>query len=146
MPMQIKLLAIVPSDQYHRAGYIAYFFHKDTQTLLPIPISTLTVEALILKINAIKLPRPPVYDTIRRLLLPLKGKVTYIQIYLFQDDLFYAYICINNGNKTYKVDASLGDALCMAAHFEVPIFATEQVLQTGGVFVTKSMVRKALGN
>lgn len=138
MSQKLKLLAIVPSKEHKST---IYFFNEKTNHLLPINIATKKVENALQKNKLIK---PNTYNTVKRIINALGGKINKITIYHHQEKTFYTYIQIAKQDETYEINASLEDALGLALETKAPVTIENHVLEVCGFTVTKEMIKEAL--
>jgi len=67
----------------------------------------------------------------------LGGKVISIVISDLQKDVFFAKITLNRDGEQVEIDSRPSDAIALAVRVQVPIYAEEDVLNRGGVWLDK---------
>ena len=79
------------------------------------------------------LPRPMTAQLTVNLLQATGTRVEDVRIEALKDEIYYATVKIRNGDKVQEIDARPSDALTLAVLMDVPIYATEQVIQRVGI-------------
>ena len=67
----------------------------------------------------------------------LGGKVNSIIVSDLQKDVFFAKIVLNRDGEQVEIDSRPSDAIALAVRVQVPIYAEEDVLNRGGVWLDK---------
>jgi bifunctional DNase/RNase len=137
---KIYLLAVVPNE----INYTAYFFQKESLTILPVVISANSANSLLLAQRIEQTPPPCTCDTIKRLVLALGGKVTGILIYHYKNGIYYSYIRVEKNGHCYDVDSELLDAVCLATVTKSQILIDSRILIKCGIRITKNLLEKSL--
>ena len=99
------------------------------QRLVPIWIGVNEGNAIGLKLQDEKLPRPMTHDLMNNMFKALGIKVERILISDLRDGTYYAVIFLMAGSRRYEIDARPSDALALAVRSETPIFVGEKVLK-----------------
>ncbi len=99
------------------------------QRLVPIWIGVNEGNAIGLKLQDEKLPRPMTHDLMNNMLKALGIKVERILISDLRDGTYYAVIFLMAGSRRYEIDARPSDAMALAVRSETPIFVGEKVLK-----------------
>ena len=128
---QLKILGTVNNT--------IYLFQKDSKVLLPIKLNN----------QLLKMPKsfwyfPDIYNTTKRIILSLNVAIVGIKIYQEEKEMFFSYLSLQNSSDSYEINVSLEDALLIKEDSEIPIYATEAVLQKCGIPVTKDLIQKAI--
>lgn len=113
----------------------------DRETLLPVVILTDDVEesyvplvigpaeanAIAIVLENIEIARPLTHDLLLSSVLALGGKVDRVIITDLTDDVYYAEICLVQGEKTLRIDARPSDAIALALRSGASIFVDEKI-------------------
>ncbi|GAC1398734.1 MAG: bifunctional nuclease family protein [Chloroflexota bacterium] len=94
--------------------------------------------AIAAELQGQKHPRPMTHDLLQTVIGSLGGRVTAIHITSLQEQVFYALIVLEQGDKTLEIDARPSDAIALAVRSHVPIFVEEDVFQAAGFSVTSA--------
>ncbi|MDE2900806.1 MAG: bifunctional nuclease family protein [Chloroflexota bacterium] len=110
---------------------------KDADRYLPIWIGQFEADAIAVKLQEVKVPRPLTHDLLGNVIDAMGGVVKRVVVSDLQNDTFYAKIILEYGDNTNghskEVDSRPSDALALAVRTGVPIFVDEGVLSKAGV-------------
>ncbi|HOD01252.1 MAG TPA: DUF151 domain-containing protein [bacterium] len=112
-----------------------YLFCKPLKILLPIETGCECIQTQTV---------PSVYNSVRRIIEGIGAKALYLKIYLYCENVFYAYLTIKNGKETFDINVGLKDGIKMAREMKIPIYVRDQILENNGIKITKDLVMKAL--
>ena len=110
---------------------------KDSDRYLPIWIGQFEADAIAVKLQEVKVPRPLTHDLLGNVIDAMGGVVKRVVVSDLQNDTFYAKIILefgeNSNGHSKEVDSRPSDALALAVRTNVPIFVEEGVLSKAGV-------------
>jgi bifunctional DNase/RNase len=106
---------------------------KDGRRYLPVFIAPLEATAIHVAIEGLDTPRPLTADLTRSIVDSLGATVDYIVIDNILDDIFYAHIALTHNWMNMEIDSRPSDAIAVALRVDAPIYATDNVLQRGGI-------------
>lgn len=109
--------------------YVITLEETGGQRLVPIWIGVNEGNAIGLKLQDEKLPRPMTHDLMTNILKALGVKVEKVLISDLRDGTYYAVIQLIIGSKRFEIDARPSDAMALAVRGEAPIFVGEKVLK-----------------
>ncbi len=138
IPFEIK--AIISGDGGSNSDHTIYLFNKKRKILLPIKIPQNSVDALLLARETTPEPRPHIHNTAKRLINVLNGKVDRVIVSGYNNEIYYSYIRIKQGNKNFDIDSKPSDAFAIAIRTKAPIYVEQQVINMVGVKVTAEML------
>ena len=92
--------------------------------------------AIAAELQGQKYPRPMTHDLLQTVIGSLGARVTAVHITSLQEQVFYAMIMLEQGDKTLEIDARPSDAIALAVRAHVPIFVEEEVFQEAGFSVS----------
>lgn len=110
---------------------------KETSRYLPIWIGATEADAIAVKLQGSPVARPLTHDLMQSVVGALGGKVTSIVINDLQKDVFFAKIVLNRDGEQMEIDSRPSDAIALAVRVQVPIYAEDDVLNRGGVWLDK---------
>lgn len=100
---------------------------------LPIWIGPAEADAITIRLQGIKVPRPLTHDLLRSFILTLGGQVSYIVVNELRDDTFFARIMLEVDGRRFEIDSRPSDAIALAVRMEVPIYIDEEVMEQAGI-------------
>jgi bifunctional DNase/RNase len=108
---------------------------KETSRYLPIWIGAAEADAIAVKLQGTSVQRPLTHDLMQSVIDALGGKVNSIVINNLQKDVFFAKIVLNRDGEQFEIDSRPSDAIALAVRVQAPIYAEEDVLNRGGVWL-----------
>jgi bifunctional DNase/RNase len=108
---------------------------KETSRYLPIWIGAAEADAIAVKLQGTSVQRPLTHDLMQSVIDALGGKVNSIVINNLQKDVFFAKIVLNRDGEQVEIDSRPSDAIALAVRVQAPIYAEEDVLNRGGVWL-----------
>ena len=108
---------------------------KVADRYLPIWIGPSEADAIAVKLQGVKVPRPLTHDLLNSIIDTLGATIDSIIVNDLKNDTFYAKILLNVDGGQVEVDSRPSDALALAVRAGVPIFADELVLDKAGILL-----------
>ncbi len=103
---------------------------QNTNRRLPIVIGKAEAQAIAVCFEELESPRPLTHELLKSVIEILDGELVEVNIIKLISGVFYAEICLMQGVKTHRIDARVSDAVTLAIRYKVPIYCTEEVMQT----------------
>lgn len=110
---------------------------------LPIWVSPADADAIALKLQNIKLPRPLTHDLLQSVISTLGATVDYVVVTGLKEDTFYAKLALSIDGVRFDVDSRPSDAFALAVRVGAPIYAEESVLEKAGIVLEEEVGRPA---
>ncbi len=105
----------------------------NNERYLPIWIGPYESESISIALQEIEISRPQTHDLIKNAIIELGGSINRIIINELKDDIFYGIVEITQKGKTILLDTRPSDALALAVRTHVPIFISEQIIESAGI-------------
>lgn len=102
---------------------------KGGEKVLTIIVGHTESEAIVAYLKKMKSSRPMTHDLLLNCVHDLGGEVEKILISDIKDHAFYAKICLKVDSNTLEIDSRTSDAIAVGLRANVPIFASESVIQ-----------------
>jgi bifunctional DNase/RNase len=99
------------------------------QRLVPIWIGINEGNAIGLKLQEERLPRPMTHDLMYNILNALGIRVERVVVSDLRDGTYYAIVSLIHGDKRYEIDARPSDAMALAVRASSAIYVDEKVLK-----------------
>jgi RNA polymerase sigma factor (sigma-70 family) len=112
--------------------YVVVLYDEAGRRLLPIWVGPNEGESIAIGLTDFVTPRPLTHNFYSSLLQAINAKVEEVRVVALKKDTFYAVVKMRCGKKTVEVDARPSDGIALAVLNGVPIFVTEEVLETAG--------------
>lgn len=107
---------------------------------LPIWIGPCEADSITVELQDMEMARPLTHDILARTITDLGGEISHVTIKDLRNDVFYAYITINQQGKQLEIDSRPSDAMALAVRAQVPIYVEEQVMEKASITPEDSMV------
>lgn len=110
------------------------------QRYLPIWIGACETEAIAMRLQEVRTPRPMTHDLIVALLEQFQARLRYVLISALHEDTFYAQLVLDVWGQEQIVDSRPSDAMAIAVRLDVPIYVDEIVMAQAGVLPESSLL------
>ena len=110
---------------------------KDADRYLPIWIGPAEADAILIKLQDLRVPSPLTHDILMTVIDTLGGSLNHILVNDLQNDTFYAKITIQAHGESNEIYCRPSDAIALAVRAQVPIYAEESVLDKAGILLDK---------
>jgi bifunctional DNase/RNase len=126
---------VVESVRVHTLSsqHVVILKQTDRDRYLPIWIGPWEANAIAMKLQGVAPERPLTHDLFARTLDELGVAMRRIIVSDLADETFRARIVLDQGGDAHEIDARPSDAIALAIRAQVPIFATDAVLDRAGV-------------
>lgn len=108
---------------------------KAADRCLPIWIGPAEADAIAIRLQDVRVPRPLTHDLLQSVISNLGARVNFIVVSDLRNDTFYARIMLSVEGRSVEVDSRPSDAIALAVRVEVPIYVEEPVLDKAGLFL-----------
>jgi RNA polymerase sigma factor (sigma-70 family) len=135
------VIKVVPKEGqeplYER--YVVVLYDEKGRRLVPIWVGPAEGEAIARELNDLAFFRPLTHSFFSSLLQGINARLEEVSVVALKKDTFYAVIKVRNGKKACEIDARPSDAIALAVLNDVPIFVAEEVLETAGIKIPKTI-------
>jgi bifunctional DNase/RNase len=108
---------------------------RSGERYLPIWIGASEAAAIALSLQGVVTPRPMTHDLLKTILEDLTVGVERIVVTELRESTFFATIQLQRGPDQYEISSRPSDAIALAVRMEVPIFASEEVLEEASILI-----------
>ena len=119
--------------------YVIVLYDEAGRRLLPIWVGPYEGESIARGLSDFATPRPLTHNFFSSLLQAINARVEEVRVVALKKDTFYAVVKMRCGKKTSEVDARPSDAMTLAVLNNAPIFVAEEVLETAGTNIPKTV-------
>ncbi len=127
MAIEMKVFGLT-IDPFTNAPIVILKDLEEKQAL-PIWIGVLEASAIAAELEKLQFPRPMTHDLLRNILSELNATVNKVEVVDLRDNVYYANIHLEMGDKRYVIDARPSDAIALALRTNSSIFVAEHVLE-----------------
>jgi bifunctional DNase/RNase len=107
---------------------------NEQERQLPIFIHATEAEAIASELKNRHPPRPLTHDLLKNAIDALGSELRYVLINDLRENIFYAVLHIEQGERTVDVDARPSDSLALAVRARCPIYVADHVMNVAGVY------------
>ena len=113
-----------------RDGQLVFLKEKDGERSFPIVIGIFEAVEIDRKLKGIPTPRPMTHDLLGGTIRALGAELLHVVVNELKNNTFYARLVLRRlDGAVVEVDSRASDALALSIQFEVPILASEQVVE-----------------
>ena len=130
--LQVDILGLSTSPHTNGA-YALILYEVDGKRKLPIIIGGFEAQAIALKLENIKPPRPFTHDLFKQIADAFSLHVNEVFIDELHNETFYAKVVCEMNGEVHEIDARPSDAIAIAVRFNAPIFVSEEIMTEAGI-------------
>ena len=130
--LQVDILGLSTSPHTNGA-YALILYELEGKRKLPIIIGGFEAQAIALKLENIKPPRPFTHDLFKNIADAFHLHVNDIIIDELHNETFYAKVVCEVNGVVHEIDARPSDAIAIAVRFNAPLFVTEEIMNEAGI-------------
>ncbi len=130
--LQVDILGLSTSPHTNGA-YALILYELEGKRKLPIIIGGFEAQAIALKLENIKPPRPFTHDLFKNIADAFHLHVNEIIIDELHNETFYAKVVCEVNGEVHEIDARPSDAIAIAVRFNAPLFVTEEIMNEAGI-------------
>ncbi|TLU88267.1 MAG: hypothetical protein FDX30_02205 [Chlorobium sp.] len=130
--IQVDILGLSTSPHTNGA-YALILYELDGKRKLPIIIGGFEAQAIALKLENIKPPRPFTHDLFKNIADVFHLHVNEVIIDELHNETFYAKVVCEANGEVHEIDARPSDAIAIAVRFNAPLYVTEEIMNEAGI-------------
>jgi len=130
--LQVDILGLSTSPHTNGA-YALILYELEGKRKLPIIIGGFEAQAIALKLENIKPPRPFTHDLFKNIADAIDLHINEIIIDELHHETFYAKVICEMNGELHEIDARPSDAIALAVRFNAPLFVTEEIMIEAGI-------------
>ncbi len=130
--LQVDILGLSTSPHTNGA-YALILYEVEGKRKLPIIIGGFEAQAIALKLENIKPPRPFTHDLFKHVADAFDLHVNEVFIDELHNETFYAKVICEQAGVVHEIDARPSDAIAIAVRFNAPIFVSEEIMNEAGI-------------
>jgi uncharacterized protein len=130
--LQVDILGLSTSPHTNGA-YALILYELEGKRKLPIIIGGFEAQAIALKLENIKPPRPFTHDLFKNIADVFNLHVNEVIIDELHNETFYAKVVCEANGEVHEIDARPSDAIAIAVRFNAPLYVTEEIMNEAGI-------------
>ena len=125
--IRLKLRGLSYS-QLKSGAYALILEQPGTPLRIPVVIGAPEAQSIAMTIEEITPPRPMTHDLFASFTQAFGIRLERVDIYKFEDGIFYSELTFSDGERTVEIDSRTSDAIAIAIRAKAPIFTTQEVI------------------
>jgi bifunctional DNase/RNase len=125
------------TSPHTNGAYALILYEVEGKRKLPIIIGGFEAQAIALKLENIKPPRPFTHDLFKQIADVFALHVNEVFIDELHNETFYAKVICEMGGVIHEIDARPSDAIAIAVRFNAPIYVSEEIMNEAGIVEEK---------
>ncbi len=136
MESRIRLNVLgITFSQVQAGAYALVLAEEDGSRRVPIIIGTPEAQSIAIYLEGLHPPRPLTHDLFISFSQKLNVELQEVDIYKFEDGVFYSELVFKQGKNTVRLDSRTSDAIALAIRTSAPIYTTEAIMQEASIIL-----------
>ncbi|MFV0330680.1 MAG: bifunctional nuclease domain-containing protein [Dysgonomonas sp.] len=131
-------------NQTQSGTYGLVLAEEDGLRRLMIIVGTPEAQSIAFKLQGSIPPRPLTHDLFQSLLSQLSISLLEINIYKYENGVFFSRMVFLQANKTVEIESRTSDAIAIALRTKAPIFTSEFIMQSQAVVFDENVTPENL--
>ncbi|MCQ2376261.1 MAG: DUF151 domain-containing protein [Salinivirgaceae bacterium] len=133
---QIKLKVLGLSYSQTQSGaYALVLSEEEGNRRIPIIIGGFEAQSIAIELESLRPPRPLTHDLFVNFAQQFEIDLLEVNIYRFEDGIFYSELTCQQGENIVKIDARTSDAVALAIRVGCPIFTNSEIMDKTGILM-----------
>ena len=137
MYLKLKIIGITYS-QVQAGAYALILSEENGKRRIPIIIGTPEAQSIAIFLENLNPPRPLTHDLFVSFIKASNAKLNQINIYRYEDGIFYSELIFETGEDIIRLDARTSDAIALAIRTNASIFITESIMNEAGILMEEN--------
>ncbi|MCL1937114.1 MAG: bifunctional nuclease family protein [Candidatus Azobacteroides sp.] len=125
--IRLRILGITFS-QVQTGAYALILAEEEGNRRIPIIIGTPEAQSIAIFLEGLTPPRPLTHDLFVSFAKSLSVELQYVNIYKYEEGIFFSELVFKKGRKILRIDARTSDAIALAIRVNAPIFMNETII------------------
>ena len=132
--IRLNVLGITFS-QVQAGAYALVLSEEDGFRRVPIIIGTPEAQSIAIYLEGLHPPRPLTHDLFIAFLQKVNVELQEVDIYKFEDGVFYSELVFKQGKNVIRLDSRTSDAIALAIRTTAPIYTTEAIMREASIIL-----------
>jgi len=116
-------------------GFVVLLKGVQDPRTLPIFIGGAEAQAIALRLDNVKIPRPMTHDLTKNIIDSLECRLKRVVINELVETTFYAVLVMERDGLEMEVDARPSDAIALGMRCAAPLYVTQKVMEAAGIVI-----------
>jgi bifunctional DNase/RNase len=136
MESRIRLNVLgITFSQVQAGAYALVLAEEEGSRRVPIIIGTPEAQSIAIYLEGLHPPRPLTHDLFIAFSQKLNVELQEVDIYKFEDGVFYSELVFKQGENIIRLDSRTSDAIALAIRTNAPIYTTEAIMREAGIIL-----------
>lgn len=109
---------------------------------LMVIVGTPEAQSIAFKLQDSAPPRPLTHDLIKTILSQLNVTLREVEIYKYEDGIFFSRIILEQEDKVIQLESRTSDAVAIALRTQSPIYTTEQIMRDHSIVFDENAAKE----
>lgn len=132
--IRLSVLGISYS-QTQSGAYALVLAEEGGERRLPIIIGGFEAQAIVIKLENLKPPRPLTHDLFKSFADLFDLNIKEIFIHRLDEGVFYSQLICDKGGEELIIDSRTSDAVALALRFDCSIYIAEEIMDKAGIVI-----------
>jgi bifunctional DNase/RNase len=143
--IKLQILGITFS-QVQAGAYALILKEEKSLRRLPIIIGTPEAQSIAIFLEGLNPPRPLTHDLFISFSQATDIELTSVNIYKYEDGVFFSELVFNNKGKEIHIDSRTSDAIALAIRVNAPIYTTKSIMDSVSIVIDDDDILEELEN
>ena len=136
MNTRIKLHVVgITFSQIQAGAYALIMAEEGGPRRILIIIGTPEAQSIAIYLEKLHPPRPLTHDLFISLLKSINCQLKEVNIFKFEDGIYYSKMTFIQNNQTFIIDSRSSDAIALAIRIDAPVYTTEEIMKEAGIVI-----------
>lgn len=135
--VELKVLGISYS-QLQTGAYAMILAEIDGPYRIPVVIGAPEAQAIAIKIEGVRSPRPMTHDLFASLAGSFALELKRVYIHKFEDGIFSSEMTFADDTREVTIDSRTSDAVAIALRMDAPIYTTREIIDQAGTIMDEN--------
>ena len=128
-------------NQTQSGAYGLVLAEEDGVRRLMVVVGTPEAQSIAFELQGTTPPRPLTHDLFRSLLYQLGVTLREVEIYKYDQGIFFSRMILSQGEKNIQIESRTSDAIGIALRTKSPIYTTEPIMQEQAIIFDENSVQ-----
>lgn len=128
-------------NQTQSSTYGLVLAEEDGIRRLMIVVGTPEAQSIAFKLQGSIPPRPLTHDLFKTLLSQLGATLREVEIYKYENGVFFSRMIFNQGDNTIQIESRTSDAIAIALRTKSPIYTSEDIMREQAIIFDENSIQ-----
>lgn len=134
--IELEVMGIT-RNAYASNAYALLLKEKAGERIIPVVVGTAEAQSIAMRLESVIPPRPITHDLFASVLHAFRIMPERIEIYHFENGVFYSRLYLSTETETTSLDCRTSDAVAIALRTGMPIYAQRSIVERTAYVATE---------